>query len=145
MNLVRSQLNSGLAIRAILCRLQLRTSHTSPTSAAAPVKVLYDGLCPICVTEIRFLQFIQRKKSDKLQKAMEEMHVIDEKNMVHRGVPAFFVMYSAVGLGWMGRLLMWPPIRPLMDKSYDIFARNRLKWTGRGAECTTGRCERKLK
>lgn len=166
MSLVRLYFNSGLAIRLIPgCsnRLQLRSGHTSPSSSSAPVKVLYDGLCPICVTEIRFLQFLQRKRPGKVdfidisvpgydgakhngvsyEMAMGEMHVIDEKNTVHRGVPAFSVMYSAVGLGWLGRLLMWPPMRPLMDKSYDIFARNRLKWTGRGNECTSGRCEKK--
>lgn len=62
---------------------------------------------------------------------------------VHRGVPAFSVMYGAVGLGWLGRFMMWSPVRPFMDKSYAIFAKNRLKWTGRGEECTSGRCEKK--
>lgn len=166
MSLVRLCFNSASAIRAIpagASRLQLiRTCQTSP-SPPAPVKVLYDGLCPICAAEIRFLQFVVRKRPRKVdfvdislpgydgakyngvsyEMAMAEMHVIDENNTVHRGVPAFDVMYSAVGLGWVGRLLMWPPIRPLMDKSYDIFARNRLKWTGRGNECTSGRCEKK--
>lgn len=60
---------------------------------------------------------------------------------VHRGVPAFAVMYSAVGLGWLASLMTWPPVRPFMDKSYAVFARNRLKWTGRGDECKAGRCE----
>ncbi|CAN9515995.1 unnamed protein product [Ophioblennius macclurei] len=134
-------------------------SSTEP----AGVRVLYDGLCPICVTEIRFLQFLQKKQPEKVdfidisqpgydgakyrdvsyEMAMEEMHVIDEKDKVHRGVPAFAVMYGAVGLGWLGRFMMWAPVRPLMDKSYAIFAKNRLKWTGRGEECATGRCEKK--
>uniref|UniRef100_A0A3B3HKT6 Si:ch73-390p7.2 n=1 Tax=Oryzias latipes TaxID=8090 RepID=A0A3B3HKT6_ORYLA len=128
-------------------------------------QVLYDGLCPICVTEIRFLHFLNRNQAGKVdfidiakpgydaakykdvtyEMAMEEMHVIDEKDegQVHRGVPAFAVMYGAVGLNWLARLMMWSPVRPLMDKSYAVFARNRLKWTGRGDECTTGRCEKK--
>ncbi|XP_040918000.1 uncharacterized protein At5g50100, chloroplastic-like [Toxotes jaculatrix] len=153
--------NPGAALRGTpaLCRHQHRTFSSQP----AAVKVLYDGLCPICVTEIRFLQFLQRKQPGKVdfidislsgydggkykdisyEMAMEEMHVIDEKDEVHRGIPAFAVMYGAVGLGWLGRFMMWPPVRPLMDKSYAIFARNRLKWTGRGEECTTGRCEKK--
>ncbi|KAL6119284.1 uncharacterized protein ACO6RY_03889 [Pungitius sinensis] len=129
----------------------------------AGVKVLYDGLCPICVTEIRFLRFLQRNQPGKVdfvdislsgydseknkdvsyEMAMEEMHVIDEKDEVHRGIPAFAVMYSAVGLGWLSRLMMWSPVRPLMDKSYAVFARNRLKWTGRGDECAKGRCQKK--
>ncbi len=65
--------------------------------------MLYDGLCPICVTEIRFLQFLQRKQPGKVdfidislpgydgakykdvsyEMAMEEMHVIDEKDEVN--------------------------------------------------------------
>lgn len=72
------------------------------------------------------------------------MHLHAVCYQVHSGVPAFAVMYSAVVLGWLGRFMMWSPVRPLMDKSYDIFARNRLKWTGRGEECTTGRCEKKI-
>ncbi|XP_047468017.1 uncharacterized protein At5g50100, chloroplastic-like [Mugil cephalus] len=145
--------------RALLCNHQTRTF----SSESAGVRVLYDGLCPICVTEIRFLQFLQRKqpgnvnfidislpgydggkhKDVSYEMAMEEMHVIDENDKVHRGVPAFAVMYGAVGLGWLGRFMMWSPVRPFMDKSYAIFARNRLKWTGRGDECTTGHCEKK--
>lgn len=170
---VRTRLVSGLtrlpgcvnsrttvkATPAAFCRHQHRTF----SSESAAVQVLYDGLCPICVTEIRFLQFLQRNKPGKVdfidiskpgydgakykdvsyEMAMDQMHVIDERGEVHRGVPAFAVMYSAVGLGWLGRLMMFPPVRPFMDKSYDIFARNRLKWTGRGEECNSGRCERK--
>lgn len=65
-------------------------------------QVLYDGLCPICVTEIRFLQFLQKNRPGKVvfidislpgydgekyrnvsyEMAMEEMHVIDEKDKV---------------------------------------------------------------
>ncbi|XP_076022733.1 uncharacterized protein LOC143013126 [Genypterus blacodes] len=149
-------------VRAPLCRHQ----HGASSSVQpATVKVLYDGLCPVCVTEIRFLQFLQRNRPGKVdfvdislpgydgnqyngvsyEMAMEEMHVIDDQNEVHRGIPAFAAMYSAVGLGWLGRSMMWPPVRPLLDKSYAIFAKNRLKWTGRGDECTTGRCERKTR
>ncbi|XP_010745652.2 uncharacterized protein At5g50100, chloroplastic isoform X1 [Larimichthys crocea] len=166
---VRTSLVSGLtscvnpkaATGATVCRRQHRTSGSEP----ADVKVLYDGHCPVCVTEIRFLRYLQRNQPGKVdfidislpgydgtkykdvsyEMAMDEMHVIDEKDEVHRGVPAFAVMYSAVGLGWLGRFMMWPPVRPFMDKSYAVFARNRLKWTGRGEECTTGRCEKKTR
>ncbi|KAK9954435.1 hypothetical protein ABG768_016502 [Culter alburnus] len=125
------------------------------------VRVLYDGECPICVKEIRFLQFLQRNRADKVdfvdislpeydetkygvsyEMAMEEMTVIDTNNKVQRGVPAFTVMYSAVGLGWLGWLISLPLIRPVMDHAYGVFARNRLKWTGREG-CITGRCDKK--
>lgn len=134
------------------------TRHGERSSSKA-VRVLYDGECPICVKEISLLQFLQRNRTDKVdfvdislleydesryegvsyETAMAEMTVIDENNKVHRGVPAFAVMYSAVGLGWLGRLISLPIIRPLMDRAYIVFARNRLKWTRR-ENCTTGRC-----
>ncbi|XP_056094189.1 uncharacterized protein LOC130072897 isoform X2 [Rhinichthys klamathensis goyatoka] len=123
--------------------------------------VLYDGECPICVKEIRLLQFLQRNRAEKVdfvdislpeydgtkygvsyEIAMEEMTVIDTNNKIHRGVPAFTVMYSAVGLGWLGRFISLPLIRPVMDRAYVMFARNRLKWTGREG-CITGRCVKK--
>ncbi|XP_061590735.1 uncharacterized protein LOC133456286 [Cololabis saira] len=154
-----SCVNSRALVAPSFCKQQ----HQTFSSGSAAVRVLYDGLCPVCVTEIRFLQFLQRNRPGEVhfidiakpdydgahykdvtyEMAMEEMHVIDEKDEVHRGVPAFAVMYSAVGLSWLGRVMMWSPVRPFMDKSYAIFARNRLKWTGREEECTTGRCEKK--
>ncbi|XP_039459982.1 uncharacterized protein At5g50100, chloroplastic-like isoform X2 [Oreochromis aureus] len=147
---VRTCLTSGLArlpscvnsrVTSVLCKHQHRTFSSE--------------------SGVRFLQRNRPEKVDFIdislpgydgtkykdityEMAMKEMHVIDKKDKVHSGVPAFAVMYSAVGLGWLGRFMMWSPVRPFMDKSYDIFARNRLKWTGRGEECTTGRCEKKI-
>ncbi|KAM6924466.1 uncharacterized protein FYW49_004713 [Xenentodon cancila] len=161
---VRVQLSSPAVPLASQCVKypKQKFSHSCVVSPSL-LQVLYDGLCPICVTEIRFLQFLQRNRPRKVhfidiskpgydgahhkdvtyEMAMEEMHVIDEKDEVHRGVPAFAVMYSAVGLGWLGHFMMWSPVRPFMVKSYAIFARNRLKWTGREQECPSGRCEKK--
>ncbi|XP_063064592.1 uncharacterized protein LOC134456895 [Engraulis encrasicolus] len=138
---------------------QLHCSHRN----SAGVRALYDGECPVCVKEIQMLQFLQKNRREKVEfvdislegydeakyggisyeRAMEEMHVIDENDQVHVGVPAFNVMYSAVGLGWLGSLISLPLIRPVTDCAYAIFAKNRLRWTGRGDECTTGRCEKK--
>ncbi|XP_062397960.1 uncharacterized protein LOC134088064 isoform X1 [Sardina pilchardus] len=151
---VRSYLRTAnvVSLRHLYC------THLKSSS----VRVLYDGECPVCVKEINFLQFLQKNRAEKVdfvdislqdydgacyggisyEKAMEEMHVIDEHDQVHVGVPAFNVMYTAVGLGWVGRFISWPYVRPLMDKAYAVFARNRLRWTGR-EECTTGRCAKK--
>ncbi|XP_056588266.1 uncharacterized protein LOC130408837 [Triplophysa dalaica] len=147
---------SVFSSRRLLCTLP------GEESSSNAVRVLYDGGCPICVKEIVFLQFLQRNRTDKVdfvdislteydesrfegvsyETAMVEMTVIDENNKIHRGVPAFAVMYSAVGMGWLGRLISSPIIRPLMDRAYGVFARNRLRWTGR-ENCTTGRCVKK--
>lgn len=141
--------------------VNVRRLFNSHDSGRESVRVLYDGECPICVKEISFLQFLQRKRADKVdfvdvslaeydeskygvsyEMAMKEMTVIDKNNKIYRGVPAFTVMYGAVGLGWLGRLMSLPLIRPIMDRTYGVFARNRLKWTGR-QNCTTGRCVEK--
>ncbi|KAI7789781.1 hypothetical protein IRJ41_003481 [Triplophysa rosa] len=127
--------------RRLLCTLQGEESSSKT--------VLYDGECPICVKEISFLQFLKRNRTDKVDFVDISLTEYDESRFegvgyetamvemtIHRGVPAFAVMYSAVGLGWLGRLISFPIIRPLMDRAYGVFARNRLKWTGR-ENCTT--------
>ncbi|XP_015202768.1 uncharacterized protein [Lepisosteus oculatus] len=128
----------------------------------ATVTVLYDGECPICVKEIKCLQYLQQRQQGKVEfidisqkdydgmkyggityeVAMEQMHVIDEKDKVHCGVPAFKVMYTAVGLAWLAHFISLPGIRSLMDKAYSVFAKNRLKWTGRES-CSKGTCAKK--
>ncbi|KAG1961977.1 DUF393 domain-containing protein [Pimephales promelas] len=146
---------SVVSSQRLLCSLE------RGRGSSGSVRVLYDGECPICVKEIRLLQFLQRNRAEKVdfvdislpeydgmkygvsyEIAMEEMTVIDTNNKIHRGVPAFTVMYSAVGLGWLGRFISLPLIRPVMDRAYLLFARNRLKWTGREG-CITGRCVKK--
>lgn len=146
---------------SVVIAQRLFCSQKKGQGSSDTIRVLYDGECPICVKEISFLQFLQRKRADKVdfvdislpeydgskygvsyEMAMEEMTVIDEKNKIHRGVPAFTVMYSAVGLGWLGTFISLPLFRPIMERAYGVFARNRLKWTGREG-CTTGRCAKK--
>lgn len=85
----------------------------------ASFQVLYDGLCPICVTEIQFLQFLQRKKPEKVdfidislpgydgrkykeityEMAMEEMHVIDKEDKVSMDLPV--PSPSILGTFWL--------------------------------------------
>lgn len=146
----------------VIAQRQRLFSQKRGHGSSDTIRVLYDGECPICVKEISVLQFLQRNRADQVhfvdislpeydeskyegvsyEMAMEEMTVIDEKNKIHRGVPAFTVMYSAVGLGWLGTFISLPLFRPIMERAYGVFARNRLKWTGR-EDCTTGRCAKK--
>lgn len=97
----------------VLCFVKLRYVSLWvplwPFFFVALFQVLYDGLCPICVTEIQFLQFLQRKKPEKVdfvdiaqpgydgrkykeityEMAMEEMHVIDKEDKVSTDSPIF--------------------------------------------------------
>ncbi len=53
------------------------------------------------------------------------------------GVEVFRRLYTAVGFRWLVWPTRLPGISHLMDVGYRLFARNRLKWTGR---CTTETC-----
>ena len=55
------------------------------------------------------------------------------------GMEVFRRAYGAVGLGWLLAPTRLPGLRQLFDAAYRVFARNRLRWTGR-ADCEGGRC-----
>ena len=48
---------------------------------------------------------------------------------------------AAVGLGWLLAPTRWPGLRRLSDAAYRVFARNRLRWTGRQDACGGDSCE----
>jgi predicted DCC family thiol-disulfide oxidoreductase YuxK len=56
------------------------------------------------------------------------------------GVEVFRRMYSAVGFGRVVALSRAPGISALADAAYSLFAKNRLRLTGRSA-CEGGTCE----
>lgn len=126
---------------------------------SARIKVLYDGDCPLCSREIGFLE-----KRDKgrgriafeditepsfdpgvygldAEQVMARIHGVLPDGSVVEGVEVFRRAYGAVGLGWLVAPTRWPGLRGLFDIAYRVFARNRLRWTGREQVCETGRCE----
>lgn len=124
------------------------------------IRVLYDGECPLCLREIRFLERRDRKRGRlqlediaspdfdparyglDAQRVMARIHGVLPDGSVIEGVEVFRRAYGAVGLGWLVAPTRWPVLRRLVDLAYRIFARNRLRWTGRAlAGCNDGRCE----
>ena len=122
------------------------------TSADFDIEVFYDGDCPLCLREIQMLQWFDRRgrrirftniASPKFQPAeygrtmnqlMAEIHGrLPDGNWII-GVEVFRRLYSAIGFGWLVWPTRLPVIRHLADWGYAVFARNRLKWTGR---CTS--------
>jgi len=109
-------------------------------------KILYDGDCPLCRREARFLQ--KRNLAGWL--AFEDIaapgfdpavyHATRDQLMgVIHGV--FPEAYRAVGLGWVLAPTGWPGLRWLADRAYDWFARHRMgigQWFGR--QCDSGTC-----
>lgn len=119
------------------------------------VEVFYDGDCPLCLREIKMLRWLDRRKrirftdiaasdfsAEEYGKTMDDfMNEIRGRFPSGEwivGVEVFRQLYSAVGF----KLFVWPSRMPgvshLLDLSYRIFAKHRLRLTGR---CTTQTCE----
>jgi len=123
------------------------------------IRVLYDGECPLCSKEIRFLERRDRGRGRiqfediadpafdpaiyglDAQRLMARIHAVLPDGSVKEGVEVFRRAYAAVGLGWLVAPTRWPGLRQLADWAYRVFARNRLRWTGREPACEDGRCE----
>lgn len=123
------------------------------------LEVFYDAECPLCLREIRLLQWLDRRKrvlftdisaadfdaaifNKTYSQFMAEMHGRLPDGTWIIGVEVFRQLYSAVGFGWA----VWPSRLPLISQSldfgYKIFARNRLRLFGRCDErCAQGNCD----
>ena len=112
------------------------------------VEVFYDGECPLCLREIKMLRWMDRREqirftniadssfsSEDYGKTMQEF--MDEiKGRLPDGtwiigVEVFRRLYAAVGLGAIVALTRLPGVSHSLDFGYRIFAKNRLRLTGR--------------
>lgn len=123
------------------------------------IRVLYDGECPLCSREVRLLQRLDRGRRQiqfeditrpnfdptvyglDARQVMARIHGTLPDGSVVEGVEVFRRAYAAVGLGWLVAPTRWPGLRHLTDLAYRVFARNRLRWTGRESACEDGSCE----
>lgn len=121
------------------------------------IKVLIDGACPLCRREADLWQWLDRGRGRIMlediadarfdptkygltrKQALEEIHGILPSGELVRGMEVFRRAYAAVGWGWLLAPTAWPLLRPLFDRGYRWFARNRLRLTGRRVRCQT-RC-----
>ena len=114
--------------------------------------ILYDGACPLCLREVRFLQGRDREPQrlafvdidDPLydpgrhagisyREAMGRIHAIDGEGAVLRDVAVFRRAYELIGLGWLYAPTRWPLIGSLAEAFYRLWARLRLRLTSRPA------------
>ena len=116
--------------------------------------LLYDGGCPLCVREVRFLEqrdrarypaeprlaFVDIDAADynpaahggiDYRAAMGRIHAIEADGTVLRDVAVFRRAYQLIGLGWLYAPTRWPLIGPLADAVYGMWARWRLVLTRR--------------
>jgi predicted DCC family thiol-disulfide oxidoreductase YuxK len=123
------------------------------------IRVLYDGQCPLCSREIRFLERRDRGQG-RIQfediadpefdpgqygveagELMARIHGVLPGGELIEGMEVFRRAYSAVGIGWLMAPTRLPGLRNLADRAYRFFARNRLRWTGRASKpCADGQC-----
>jgi predicted DCC family thiol-disulfide oxidoreductase YuxK len=119
------------------------------------VEVFFDGDCPLCVREIRALRFLDRRRGNilftdiaapgfdpgatglSMKTLMDHIHGRLPDGTLIRGVEVFRQLYAAVGLGPLVALTRLPGIAHLLDWGYEVFAKNRLRLTGR---CTPETC-----
>lgn len=122
---------------------------------AVAVEVFFDSGCPLCVREINMLRRWDRQQrirftdidaeefsAEQYGKTYEDLMARIQGRLPDgtwiEGVEVFRRLYSTVGFGpvvWVTRL---PVISQLMNLGYWVFARNRLRLTGRclGKTCT---------
>jgi predicted DCC family thiol-disulfide oxidoreductase YuxK len=129
---------------------------TTPTTAlrVPEIEVFFDGECPLCVREIRMLQFLDRRGRIRFsdiatpdfdptplglswEALMDRIHGRLADGTLVEGVEVFRRLYGAVGFGPLVALTRVPGLSHALDWAYGVFAKNRLKWTGR---CVDGAC-----
>jgi predicted DCC family thiol-disulfide oxidoreductase YuxK len=138
------------------------TETTHPQGLAlgenSEIRVLYDGGCPLCEREISMLRRLDRgrRRIDfediaaprfdperyglDQEQVMARIHAVLPDGSVIEGVDVFRRAYAAVGLGWLVAPTRWPLLRGVSEAAYRVFARNRLRWTGRQEVCADGVC-----
>jgi predicted DCC family thiol-disulfide oxidoreductase YuxK len=71
---------------------------------------------------------------------MGQIHGVTAEGRLVTGVEVFRRAYAAVGIGWALSWTRLPVVRACVDTLYLVFARYRLRLTGRGGSCVGGRC-----
>ncbi|MEZ6138640.1 MAG: DUF393 domain-containing protein [Pirellulaceae bacterium] len=121
------------------------------------VEVFYDGDCPLCMKEINLLRWCDRQQRIQFtdisaddfdpthygytqQQFMDRIRGRLPGGQWIEGVEVFRRLYAAIGRGplvwllplvWLSRI---PGLSHVLDLGYCIFAKNRLRLTGRCQE-----------
>jgi predicted DCC family thiol-disulfide oxidoreductase YuxK len=125
-----------------------------------PIRIFYDGTCFICAAEIEY--YLRKNHSGKLvavdiiatdfdpnpyhiplESFMYELHVIDQRGEVYRGVDAYWAIWQAFPTstfyGVMGAIILMPVINPAARLLYKGFARIR-PYLPKRKNCDSGAC-----
>ena len=124
--------------------------------AAWRIQVFFDGDCPLCLREIRMLERLNRGRGRiRFTDIAEPGFSASEVGLTHaqlmdrihgrfpdgrwiEGVEVFRQIWTALGWSWLVFPTRLPGISHGLNLAYGLFAKNRLKLTGR---CQDGHCE----
>jgi len=120
------------------------------------IRILFDADCPLCAREGRYLERLDDGRGriqledlsspdfDAAKYGLDQatvearIHGVLPDGTIVEGVEVFSRAYSAVGVSWVATLSEWRGIRWLLDRLYLVFAKNRLRITGRAPkQCKT--------
>ncbi len=119
------------------------------------IRLLFDAECPLCAREGRYLERLDGGRGriqledlsspdfDPSKYGLDQatvearIHGVLPDGTVVEGVEVFLRAYSAVDVTWIASLSEWRGVRWLLDRLYLVFAKNRLRITGRTPnQCT---------
>ena len=127
---------------------------SKPCSSPYEIEVFFDGGCPLCRREMRTLdardrdgrihftdidapEFDPATVGKSREDLMARIHARLPDGTWLESVEVFRQLYTRLGFGFLVRLSRLPGIAQLLDWGYRVFARNRLRLTGR---CAAGSC-----
>jgi predicted DCC family thiol-disulfide oxidoreductase YuxK len=124
-----------------------KTPHQRPVWK---IKLLYDGLCPLCLREVKFLrkrdrgrgivEFVDIADLDytpaehggvEFAAAMGRIHAVLPDGTILQDVAVFRYVYEALGMGWVYAATQWPIVGAIANGVYFQWAKWRLALTGR--------------
>jgi predicted DCC family thiol-disulfide oxidoreductase YuxK len=136
--------------------MQSQATHRADSvlSAGETFEVFYDGDCPLCMREINMImrKDVEHKirftniadpgfKPEELgmswERLMKKIHGRMPDGTFIEGVEVFRQLYAAIGFERLVGLSRAPGIAQVLQFGYSVFAKNRLRFTGR---CTDA-CE----
>jgi predicted DCC family thiol-disulfide oxidoreductase YuxK len=134
---------------------EMRRIVTDSMADPFEFEVFFDGGCPLCLREINMLRRWDRRRKIRFtdidaadfsskdvgksyDELMAQMHGRLPDGTWIRGVEVFRRLYTAVGFGPIVFLSRLPVISQTLDLGYVLFAKNRLKLTGR---CNSTTCD----
>jgi predicted DCC family thiol-disulfide oxidoreductase YuxK len=117
-------------------------------------EVFYDGECPLCSREIALTRALDTRERVRFTdisrpdfdagalgltqaELMGSIHGRTAAGAVVNGVEVFRLLYAAIGWKRLVGLTRLPGVSSVLERAYGVFARNRLRWTGR---CADGQC-----